>query len=159
METTGKLVNAINNEGMRYKYFTFLLDSQLYAIPIANVVQIIEVQPIIQLPDSPSHFLGMINVRGHTIPVIDIRAMLKIPAAKTGKNNSIVIISTNGKTAGFLADSVHEVTDIPPRKMMDTASNKGSEGANEYIAALSRHRRKTVIHLNLNKLLAEKSAI
>ena len=55
------------------KYLTFFTEEQLFGIPIADVVQIVGIQKITQIPEFPLYAKGIINLRGSVIPVIDVR--------------------------------------------------------------------------------------
>ncbi|HEX3027452.1 MAG TPA: chemotaxis protein CheW, partial [Clostridia bacterium] len=60
-------------DSMRGKYLSFILSDEVYAIEIKNVKEIIGIQPITQIPELPGYMLGIINLRGKIIPIMNVR--------------------------------------------------------------------------------------
>lgn len=126
-----ELINAEieNNSEMKGKYLTFWTDSQLFGIPIAEVVQIVKVQEITEIPDFPLYAKGIINLRGTIIPVIDVRLRLHKEEADYSERTCIIVTNINEVYIGFIVDNVDEVTDIDdvnisvPPKISDDYSN------------------------------------
>ncbi|MEG0304782.1 MAG: chemotaxis protein CheW, partial [Oscillospiraceae bacterium] len=69
-DMNGSMQELVNTSEMEGKYLTFVTENQLFGIPIADVVQIVGVQDITQIPEFPSYAKGIINLRGSIIPVI-----------------------------------------------------------------------------------------
>lgn len=61
------------DEEIKKRYLTFWIEHQLFGMPIAQVVQIVGIQEITELPDQPDYAKGVISLRGQIIPVIDVR--------------------------------------------------------------------------------------
>ncbi|HEX3037871.1 MAG TPA: chemotaxis protein CheW [Oscillospiraceae bacterium] len=91
------------------KYLSFWTDSQLFGIPIADVVQIVGIQKITQVPEYPTYAKGIINMRGNIIPVIDIRLRLHKQEIPYNERTCIIVINIMQKLIGLIVDSVEEV--------------------------------------------------
>ena len=73
------------------KYLTFILDDQFYAIPIANVIEIIAMQETTKMPDFPDYVKGVINLRGTIIPLIDVRLRFRQPEREYDARTSVIV--------------------------------------------------------------------
>ena len=136
------------------KYLTFWTDSELYGIPISDVVQIISMQGITPLPDFPAYAKGVINLRGNIIPVIDIRIRFGKPEIAYNDNTCIIVTSIEDAYMGFIVDSVDEVTDLdedsisPPPKVSKDITNR-------YLTGIGQIGEKVVLLLDVAKILSE----
>lgn len=119
---------------MQEQLVTFQLADQIYGLDINSVREIIRLQPVMQIPESPPFVAGVISLRQKVIPVIDLRRRFGFPVAEEGASSRIVIMDIDGFLVGVKVDAVLEVlrmeqTDIepvPPIAMsIDTAFLKG----------------------------------
>jgi purine-binding chemotaxis protein CheW len=98
------------------QYLTFLLGEEEYGIPVLEVREIVGVLPITPLPGADPSVLGVVNLRGSVISVIDLRARLGFESAPLSEENCVVVIDATigGKrtVAGVLVDQVAEVREI-----------------------------------------------
>lgn len=96
------------------KYLTFKLSREQYAIEILRVTEIIGLTPITRVPRCPPHILGVINLRGRIIPLIDMRIQFGIPSVPYDEKTCIVVVNTTiGEQKlliGIVVDTVLEVT-------------------------------------------------
>ena len=114
---------------MKDKYLTFLTDGQVFAIPIADVMQIVQMQKITPIPEFPMYAKGVIDLRGSMIPVVDLRCRLGRMELEYDAHTCIIVMSINGSLVGLIVDSVDEVARIgqenicpPPALGTDTTS-------------------------------------
>lgn len=70
----------------RSQYVTLGVGTDLFAAPVARVQEILDMRPIARLPQAPPHLLGMIDVRGQGVPVLDLRMTLGMPPADDTEN-------------------------------------------------------------------------
>ncbi|WP_461211260.1 chemotaxis protein CheW [Desulfocurvus sp. DL9XJH121] len=98
------------------QYLTFTLAEEVFALDIGTVREVLEYRDITRIPLMPSFMQGVINLRGHAVPVIDMRQKFGMPASERTVNTCVIIVEVkrNGESAvfGALADSVREVVDI-----------------------------------------------
>ncbi len=96
------------------QYVTLGVAGELFAAPVDKVQEILDTRPIARLPQAPANLLGMIDVRGQGIPVLDLRLTLGLAPADDTENTRIIVLTVdrNGTalTVGLRADRVFEVT-------------------------------------------------
>jgi purine-binding chemotaxis protein CheW len=99
------------------KYLTLTLAGESFALDIAAVREILDMEEITRVPKTPEHMLGVVNVRGNAVPVMDLRLRLGLPAGERTINTRIVIVEAPAGEGtalmGALADSVRDVTELP----------------------------------------------
>lgn len=137
------------------KYLTFILDDQFYAIPIANVIEIIAMQETTKMPDFPDYVKGVINLRGTIIPLIDVRLRFRKPEREYDARTSVIVVSVNDVQVGFIVDMVDEVKDIDNSDIADPPKMSG-DMQNRYIIGIGKVEGKIVLLLDSDKLLNEK---
>jgi chemotaxis signal transduction protein len=99
------------------QYLTFLLGSEMFAVGILNVKEIIEYGNLTAIPMMPPFIRGVINLRGCVVPVIDLAARFGHAQSQVGKRSCIVIVEVGENDfrhdIGIMVDAVSEVIEIP----------------------------------------------
>ena len=90
------------------RFIEFSLGAEDYAIPLLMVREVISVPDTTPIPKSPSHFLGIMNLRGQVISVVDLRKKLKVEA-KQDKEEAVIIVDIGGMNIGVVVDSINKV--------------------------------------------------
>lgn len=90
------------------RFIEFSLGREDYAIPLLIVREVISVPDTTPIPKSPSHFLGIMNLRGQVISVVDLRKKLKVDA-KQDKEEAVIIVDIGGMNIGVVVDSINKV--------------------------------------------------
>ena len=103
-------VNEKNGELLRW--VTFKLGNEIYGVNVMQVREVLRYTDIAPVPGAPSYVLGIINLRGNVVTVIDTRARFGIPPAEVTDNTRIMIIESEKHVIGILVDSVAEVADL-----------------------------------------------
>lgn len=136
---------------------TFQLGGELFAIAIRTIKEIIEYRRPTEVPSMPGSVLGVINLRGAVVPVMDLQARLGRPAAVVGRRTCIVIVEVadgdESLTVGVVVDAVSEVLEIPPEDI-EPAPSFGARVAAEFIAGMGKVRGRFVILLDVARVLA-----
>jgi purine-binding chemotaxis protein CheW len=96
----------------------FTLDEQQYALNLSCVERIVRAVEITPLPDAPDVVLGVINVEGRVIPVINTRKRLGLPERELDLQDLFIIASDNGRTFAIVADEVRPVLEIPAQEVV-----------------------------------------
>jgi len=108
------------------QYITFRLGDELFALDVARVREVLELTPITRVPTAPDYMLGVVNVRGKAIPVVDLRLRFGLPPAGHTVNSRIVVMELllDGEQVviGGIADSVHEVIELEPGDILPPPS-------------------------------------
>lgn len=91
----------------------FQLGGERYGLDIGSVQEIIAWQPVTRVPRAPGFVEGVINLRGHVIPVIDLRRRFGLEAAEAGRHTRIVVVELGRRVVGLVVDGVSEVLRVP----------------------------------------------
>ena len=123
------------------QYLTFTLGTEVFAMDIRTVREIIQVGPMTTVPLMPGFVRGVINLRGAVVPVIDLQARFGRPLAKIGKKTCIVIFDAlrDGERVelGLLVDAVSEVIDIAP-EAIEPPPNFGAAVRRDFIRGMGK---------------------
>ncbi len=140
----------------RAQYVTLGVADDLFAAPVEKVQEILDMRPIARLPQTPETLLGMIDVRGEGIPVVDLRLTLGLPAAPDTENTRIIVLALGGQNAdqrlGLRADRVFEVT-ILDDDALDPPPAVSGNWSGHCIAGIGRRNGRFVTVLDLERLL------
>ncbi|NPD45677.1 MULTISPECIES: chemotaxis protein CheW [unclassified Lentimicrobium] len=117
-------------------YLTFQLGKEKFAANIANVLHILGVPQITELPNSPAHIKGAINLRGKVLTVIDPHMKFEIESQEITKNSCIVVLEMEYESdrleIGALVDSVDKVIEITENELLPPP-DLGTKFKSEYI--------------------------
>lgn len=97
----------------------FILGDQRYALHLSAVERIVRVVEIILLPKAPDIVLGIINVHGQIIPVVNIRKRFRLLEREIALSNQLIIANTSSRAVALLVDEVHGVLEISEREMIE----------------------------------------
>lgn len=124
-DVTADVIDVIPEEEIRVCLFS--MGEDLYAIPVELLTEIIISQKIFPVPTTPSHVLGVINLRGNIVPIVDIREKLSLPRQSTP--SQIVIIRHGTITLGIVVDNVSEVVGVPVSNFLALPPDTGTPAA------------------------------
>lgn len=133
---------------------TFRLQDETYGIDVMQVQEVLRVSEIAPVPGAPSFVLGIINLRGNVVTVIDTRTRFGLPPAERDDASRIVIIESDQQVVGMLVDSVAEVVELR-QSQIDAVPSIGSEESSRYIHGVASRDDDLLIVVDLNKLLTE----
>ena len=133
---------------------TFKLDNETYGINVMQVQEILRYTEIAPVPGAPAYVMGIINLRGNVVTVIDTRARFGLLAADATDNSRILIIEAEEQVIGILADSVSEVVYLRSSEI-DSAPNVGTEESAKFIQGVCNRDNELLILVDLNKLLSD----
>lgn len=137
---------------MSGKYLTFWTDDQLFGIPIADVVQIVGVQKITQIPEFPECAKGIIDLRGSIIPVIDMRLRLHKHEIAYNERTCIMVVNIQQRLIGLIVDAVDAVTKIDDENISNPPK-MAKDVTNDYLTGIAKLENKVVLLLNTDKVL------
>ncbi|CAG9296186.1 chemotaxis protein CheW [Celerinatantimonas diazotrophica] len=136
------------------QWVTFQLENETYGINVMQVQEVLRYNEIAPVPGAPDYVLGIINLRGNVVTVIDTRSRFGLPPAEVTDNTRIVIIEAEKQVIGILVDSVAEVVYLRSSEI-DTAPNVGTEESAKFIQGVSNRDGQLLILVDLNKLLSD----
>ncbi len=136
------------------QWVTYRLDDETYGINVMQVQEVLRYTEIAPVPGAPNYVLGIINLRGNVVTVIDTRSRFGLPSAEVTDNTRIVIIEAEEHVVGILVDSVAEVVYLKSSEI-DSAPNVGTEESAKFIQGVSNRGEELLILVDLNKLLSD----
>jgi purine-binding chemotaxis protein CheW len=138
------------------KYLTFRLGKEEFGIGVMQVREIMGLQDITPVPQTPPHVKGVINLRGKVIPVICLRSKFGLPVTEYSSHASIVVVQVDGEhgamLAGVIVDSVSEVLTIAPSDIED-APDFGSGTSISYLLGMAKIKGSVKILLDIAQVV------
>lgn len=123
------------------QYVTIGIAGELLAMPVERVREILEFQSVARLPGAPSHLLGMIDVRGQSVPVIDLRLKLGFMPGEDDEDTRVIVLTADGGSGeiviGVKVDRVFEVTALD-EGALDPPPEAAAGWRSEFIEGLGR---------------------
>lgn len=129
----------------------FHIGKEEYAIPISRVQEILRVPQTTNMPRSPQHVLGITNIRGTVISVLDLKQFLMGQDAELTENSRIVVVESEGQKTALVVDEVTEVLTLPGDSLVES-SQVAIACNQDYVMGVARLDDKIVILLNIDHI-------
>jgi len=133
------------------KVLTFSLGGEVYGVDILRVKEIRGWSPVTRIPQTPASMLGVLNLRGLIVPVVDLRVRFALEAAEFTPLTVIIVLSLRGESGqrecGIVVDNVNDVVDIAADSIKP-APELGGGQTGEYIEGITSHDEQMLILLN-----------
>lgn len=140
------------------EYLTFFLADEEYGVDILSVRGIQGWEGVTRIPDTPTHLLGVINLRGAIVPVADLRIKFQLSEAQFGPTTVVIIVAigtgTNERIMGIVVDAVSEVYRFE-NDAIQPNPEFGKEGSNNLVKGLASADGQMVIILDIEKLASD----
>ncbi len=140
------------------QYLTFALGEEVFALETGSVREVIELVPVTRIPKTPPFMRGVINLRGHAVPVVDLRVKFDMPTAHDTVNTCIIIVDVEveGENCymGAIVDSVREVFEMssdqinPPPRM-------GTSIRADFIRGMGKQNEEFIMILDIGKVFSQ----
>lgn len=138
------------------QYLTFLLAGQEYGIDILRVQEIKGWDKPTRIPHSPEHVLGVINLRGAVVPIIDLRMRFGVETAPFGPTTVVIVVRVNGQrgelTVGVVVDAVCEVCNVSEGQLRPPPDVGGSIDS-DFVKGLAMTDKRMLILLSVDRLI------
>lgn len=134
------------------RYLTVTLQSENYAIPLLQVREVLAPTETRQVPFSSKHFVGIMNLRGNLIPIIDLKIKLNIQNKIESEERAVVILELGHGLVGIIVDSVDCVETFNESDLSEAPNATASNHA-EYIKNIAKKKNNLVLILDIEKLL------
>ncbi len=142
------------------QYLTFVLDSEVFAVDVARVREILEYTTVTKVPKTRNYMRGVINLRGSVVPVVDMRVLFGLPEADTTVNTCIIVmeVAAEGSSLimGALADSVREVMELDSGQI-EPAPKVGSRVKTDFISGMGKQGNEFVMILDIDRMLPDEA--
>ena len=136
------------------QWVTFRLDSESYGINVMQVQEVLRHTEIAPVPGAPEYVLGIINLRGNVVTVIDTRQRFGLGPAPVTDQTRIVIIEADRQVVGILVDSVAEVVYLRQSEI-ETAPNIGTDESAKFIQGVCNKNDELLILVDLEKMMTD----
>lgn len=134
------------------QWVTFRLGDEIYGIDVLQVQEVLRVTEISPVPGAPNHVLGIINLRGNVVTVLDARNRFGLPPKETDDASRIIVVDAFDKVIGLLVDNVSEVAYLP-NYQIESAPNVGTDDGNKFVSGVSNWEGELLIMVDLSKLI------
>ncbi|EAR09415.1 chemotaxis protein CheW [Reinekea blandensis] len=136
------------------QWVTFRLENETYGINVMQVREVLRYNEIAPVPGAPSYVLGIINLRGNVVSVVDTRERFGLAGTEITDNTRIVILETDSQVVGILVDAVAEVVYLRQSEI-ETAPNVGNEDNARFIQGVSHKNDELLILIEIKNLLTD----
>ncbi len=145
---------AVDESNAVTQWVTFRLADETYGVNVMQVQEVLRMTEIAPVPGAPSYVLGIINLRGNVVTVMDTRQRFALPQKESDDATRIVIIEAGEQVVGILVDSVAEVVYLQPSDI-ESAPNVGNEESSRYIQGVANRDEGLLILVDLDRLLTD----
>lgn len=133
----------------------FSLGSETYGLESVYIREVYPLKDFTPLPRLPAYILGVINVRGQIIPVVDLKKLFHLPEQGITEMNKVIILNDEQMEFGILADEVHGTQGVPEDDIIQVPHTFNGIGE-ENLRGITRE---NLIVLNAKKLLTDKRMV
>lgn len=140
------------------QYLTFSLDGEVYALEVFKVREVLEPSRITRVPRMPDYMLGVINLRGSVVPVIDLRLKLGLEASRISLESGIIILEFDNAAEtglmGILVDSVYEVVNIAT-DVIEPPPSLGTHVKSDFISGVGKQNDSFIMLMDIGTIFSE----
>ncbi|WP_033111035.1 chemotaxis protein CheW [Leptospira interrogans] len=134
------------------EYLTFNVEEEIFGIDILKIHEILKPVPITRIPNGDDYILGVINLRGEIIPILDLKQVFGIGYSDIMPSTRIIVVVHEDKRAGILVDTVRQVVKIQFDKV-SKATDDLSLNYSSLIESVSQADETLILNLNLSVLI------
>jgi purine-binding chemotaxis protein CheW len=142
-----------SKKGEQARFLIFRLGKELFGTPLLEVREVVEAQRSRPIPNTAEYFLGVINLRGQLVNVVDLRSRLGLTPERT-RFNALLVVDAKDCLIGGLVDRVDAVIKIT-QEDIDPTERLFASIPSEYLSGIARLNEQIVPLLNLRKILLE----
>lgn len=128
-----------------------------YVVAARDVLQMESYTGATPVPGSPSHVAGLVQVRGRLVPVVDLRALFRLPTKEHGLDSRVVVIQHGDRTVGLLTDSAREVVGLEADQL-EAPPHALAEGGEGFVRAVARQGKRMFMVLDHLRVMGEEPA-
>ncbi len=139
------------------QFLTFSLDGETFGIDVLRAREVIDRTVITRVPQTPGYMLGVINLRGSVVPVIDMRLTFGLDSARKQDETCIIVmeIAIDGDTVvvGAVVDAVQEVLELDA-DLIEPPPRLGTRLKTDFIRGIGRQDEKFIILLDIDRIFS-----
>lgn len=153
METIKSENHVLNLSSELLQLVSFILGQEEFGVDILRVHEINKMVKITHIPNSPSCVMGIINLRGKVIPIVDLRKRFGFPSVTYDKNTRIIVVEISEMVIGFIVDAVKEVLRVH-KDITEAPPSLVSGVDKQYILGIGKLKDRLLILLDLEKIFS-----
>ncbi|MCE9600574.1 MAG: chemotaxis protein CheW [Spirochaetia bacterium] len=139
------------------RYLTFSIENRVCGIEVRDVIEIVGLPVVTEVPDMPEFVRGIINLRGKVIPVLDMRRRFLIASRDYDDRTCVVIVSLEGRLTGLIVDQVREVVKISEDNL-EGSPRVGEGESSKFLKQVGKIGESVILILDLERILNHKDA-
>lgn len=147
----------MNKATMTRQYLTFRLGEETFAVDVTKAREILDFSSPTRVPQTPGYMLGVINLRGSVVPVVDLRLKFGMTATATTRDTCIIVleIMADGEAliVGAVADSVQEVLELAADRI-EPPPRIGTRLNTEFIRGMGNHDDRFLMILDIDRIFS-----
>ena len=144
--------NDDNPDSVITQWGTFRLAEEIYGVNVMQIREVLRYTDITPVPGAPFYVLGIINLRGNVVTVIDTRVRFNLAQGTVDNNTRIVVVEVHKQVVGLLVDSVDEVTYLDAQDIEKTP-NVGNDETSKFITGVCNKNNELLILIDLEKMI------
>lgn len=141
------------NSELLIRFVSLELDRETYLIDVLMIQEVLRLSEIAPVPGAPSFVLGIINLRGNVVTVVDARTKLNLPSQEHTDDSRIVVVEVGAQVVGILVDRVLEVVEVLEQEI-ETKPNIGRQETSQAISGVVCRNDRIMSLLAIDKLLS-----
>lgn len=134
------------------KHVSFCVGDETYAVVASKVHEVLRVSEITPVPGAPRFILGIINLRGNVVTVMDARHTFDLPSAEVTPQSRIIVVEVEDFSLGILVDRVAAVVDLD-EKTIETAPQTGQEAGSLFIQGVYNDEEQMLILVDFSRVM------
>lgn len=136
------------------RLITFHLEDETYGVEVCRVREILRLNKNFPVPGSPDFVLGITNIRGNVVTIIDARKRFLLPSVEYSDEARMIVVESGEEMAAIVVDSVSDVIDVP-HSLLDMNLNVHINGDSRFINGVVSRENEIIIILNVDTFITE----
>ncbi len=135
------------------KYLEFSLGTEHYGVPLLTVREVISKPETTIIPNAPTYFVGIMNLRGQVISVIDLRKKLAIKSKASNSEEAVIIVQVENVQLGLVVDSIDRVLEITSLEQVTEMPEINTQINAKFVQSVFKEKNHLTIFLKLSEVL------
>ncbi len=145
--------NDTNHEP-KIRLITFTLERETYGLEVSQVREILRINQTFPVPGAPSYVLGITNIRGNVITILDARLRFGLQTVEHTACSRMIVVESENDTVAIVVDSVSDVIDVP-KSSININMKVNLNGDSRFISGVVTHDNGLIIILNVEKFITD----
>ena len=153
-EVENSFIEEDENREPVVRWITFQLSDETYGIEVQQVREILRINNILPVPGSPDYVLGITNIRGNVVTVIDARHRMNLPIVENTELSRMIVLESNDEVVAVVVDNVSNIIDLP-ESSIDSNPKLNTSNDARFIDGVVSHGDDLIIILNVERFIID----